>query len=154
LTKRLTLWRERIERQAKGEAIEPAVLPAADEADGFEPAASRITTLFGLSPFEAELLVLAAGVEIDAALRNTIAQAQGTATARPVRLSFALALAVLPEPHWDALSPLGSLRGWSLIEFDSSDGFAQATLRIDERILHELTGVRAFDEQLIGIAQF
>ncbi|HEY2929523.1 ATP-binding protein [Piscinibacter sp.] len=149
LSQRLAAWRQRIE-----EPGDAAVAPADDDADGFEPAALQVASLFGLSVFETELLVLAAGVEIDAALRDAVAAAQGTAPGQAVRLSFSLALAMLPQAHWDALSPSGPLREWSLVHVDSDAGFSRALLRIDERVLHHLTGVAAFDERLTGLAQF
>ncbi|MCW5639214.1 MAG: hypothetical protein KIT28_09650 [Rubrivivax sp.] len=60
--------------------------------------------LFGLSPFEAELLLLAAGAEIDSTLPAALAALQGTAGGPGVNV--AVALARLPGAHWDALSPL------------------------------------------------
>jgi len=151
LATRLAHWRGRIQAATAGDdAAQPA--PAAG-ANGFQPAVLGLADAFGLSAFETELLVLAAGVEIDAALGEAVARAQGQPAGGPVRLGFALALKVLPLPHWDALSPLAPLRAWSLVEFDTAAGFAHATLRIDERILHAITGVAAFDERLAGIAQ-
>ena len=149
LSERLAFWRECIERHSCG-GTWPGTLPA-EEALDFEPAAMRLANLFGLSDFETELLVLAAGIEIDAGLRNAIARGQCTLPGH-VGLSYSLALALLPEAHWDALSPSRPLRHWSLIAVDTSGGFGEALLRIDERVLHFLTGVAAFDERLRGIA--
>lgn len=156
LSQRLAFWRERIERRVENTnaAMLSESIAQADAAADFEPAALQLGALFGLSMFERELLVLAAGTEIDAALRDTVAQAQGAAPGQPVRLSFALALALLPQQHWDALSPLGPLRHWLLLEVDTRPGFTQSLLRIDERVLHYLTGVAAFDERLMGTAKF
>ena len=152
LSTRLAYWRANIEALTGDTPPgDPGVPP--DESDaGFEPAALRIAAAFGLSAFETELLVLAAGVEIDVALRDAVALAQGAPAGRPVRVSLALALQLLPQAHWDAVSPLAPLRAWSLVDFDASNGFTQATLRIDERILHALTAVAASDERLTGIA--
>ena len=152
LSKRFAFWRERLGREGD-RGSEPVAAPPLEEADDFQPAALQMRTLFGLTTFETELIVLAAGMEIDSALRAAVGQAQGTSPREPMRLTFSLALAVLPEPHWDAVSPLGSLRHWSLLEFDIAAGLAQAVLRIDERVLHYLTGVTAFDERLAGIAR-
>src|SRR5207302_10864217 len=77
LSERLAFWCERIARHvgdASPEETDPPLPPEA--ADGFEPAALRIGTLFGLSAFERELLVLAAGMEIDTSLRAVVARAQ------------------------------------------------------------------------------
>jgi hypothetical protein len=151
LSQRLAFWRECIERHSRDGAL-PCDMPPAEALD-FEPAASRLAALFGLSDFETELVVLAAGIELDAGLRNAVAQAHCTPAGHCVRLGYSLALALLPQAHWDALSPSGALRHWSLIDVDSSGGFSQAMLRIDERVLHFLTGVAAFDERLRGVAQ-
>ena len=148
LSTRFAWWRERIEH---GAAETATALPP-DEGD-FEPAAVRLAALFGLSMFETELVLLAAGVEINTPLRETVARAQGTTATSVVRLRFSLALSLSSQAHWDALSPLGPLRHWSLLHFDSNDGITQTLLRIDERVLHYLTGTAAFDERLQGIAR-
>ena len=64
------------------------------------PALERVARIFGLSRFERELLLLAAGIELDRGLRALL----------PAPLSFSLALSLLDAPHWDALSPLAPLR--------------------------------------------
>jgi hypothetical protein len=105
-----------------------------------------LRAVFNLSPFERDVLLLCAGVEMDAGLAGRCAQAQG----HPQRAhaTFGLALAALENPHWSALSPLGPLRRWRLIEVDDSTGLAQGRLRIDERILHYLAGVNYLDTRL------
>ena len=153
LSRRLAFWRERIAAYAADGATASPEAPGDDPEQDFQPAALRLKALFGLSPFETELLVLAAGVEIDSACRAAVAKAQGTPPHDPVRLSFSLALSVLPQAHWDAVSPLGPLRHWSLVDFDTAPGLVQSLLRIDERILHYLTNVAALDERLTGIAE-
>jgi hypothetical protein len=153
LSQRVAFWRERLERQEGATTDAPPPPHRLDGHDAFEPAALRLQSLFGLSAFETELLVLAAGVEIDAGLRVALAAAQGWPGGEPVRLTFSLALSVLPDAHWDAVSPLGPLRHWSLVEFDMSAGVGGAALRIDERILHYLTGVAAHDLHLTGIVR-
>ncbi len=110
-----------------GEAIHPP------------PAVEQLCSAFGLSRFERATLLLCAGVELDAGFAQAVAAAQ-----QDPRLSFptfGLALAALDEPHWSALSPAGPLRRWRLIELTSSDTLTSARLRIDERVLHYLSGV-------------
>src|SRR5579862_2631467 len=62
------------------------------------PAIDAITDLFGLSPFEREILLLSAGVAMDSALAAQCAEMQGN----PQRTAptFGLALASLAQPHW------------------------------------------------------
>ena len=152
LARRLVAWRERLVARAAGTSMDSRRIEPDPSDDGFEPALTRVTRLFGLTAFESDLLLLAAGIEIDPALRDALAAAQGQASSAPLRLSFGLARDLLAEPHWDALSPLRPLRHWALLEVDSTAGFGQALLRIDERMLHELTGVAAFDTALAGVA--
>jgi hypothetical protein len=122
------------------------------EPRGFEPAHRRLVRLFGLSAFEGDLLLLAAGAECDGTLREAIATTEGPAPAPQAGVSFAVALARLPDAHWDAISPLAPLRHWRLLRVNADAGLGQARLRIDERVLHHLTGVAALDERLAGLA--
>ena len=111
-----------------------------------EPAAiDRLAERFGLSGFERELLLLAAGVEMDAELAALCASAGNGQ--RPWA-SLGLALAVLPEPHWSALTPARPLRQWRLIETADEAALVTARLRIDERALHYLAGVNYLDPRL------
>ena len=112
------------------------------------PAPAAIDTLaalFQLSPFERDLLLLAAGVEMDARLATLCAQAG--AAQRPWA-SFGIALAVLPDAHWSALSPDAPLRRWRLLEPDEGAGLVNARLKIDERVLHYLAGLNRLDQRL------
>src|SRR4051794_29708283 len=77
------------------------------------PALERIAAGLGLSNFEADTIVLCAGMELDPELPALCAAAQGDPS-RPYP-TFALALALLAEPHWSALSPDRPLRHWRLI---------------------------------------
>jgi hypothetical protein len=111
------------------------------------PAAiDTIANLFQLSAFEREVLLLAAGVEMDAQLAALCAQAAGYPQ-RPWA-TFGLALAALPNPHWSALAPPEPLRRWRLLETDDGGGLTSARLRIDERILHFIAGLNYPDHRL------
>jgi hypothetical protein len=108
---------------------------------------------FGLSAFERATLLLAAGVELDAQFAGVCA----TANDDPARAfpTFSLALAALPEPHWSAITPARPLRYWRLVECSAQPAapLLTAPLRIDERVLHYLTGIRYLDERLSGALQ-
>jgi ATPase family protein associated with various cellular activities (AAA)/winged helix domain-containing protein len=117
------------------------------------PALELLSRRFGLSPFERRVLLMCAGVELDASFASLCASAQGNpARAYP---TFSLALAALAEPHWSALAPSAPLRRWRLIEIASQPGtpMTVAPLRIDERVLHYLTGVQHLDERLVGLVE-
>ena len=109
-------------------------------------ALERLGDLFGLSPFERELLLLCAGVEMDARLAQACAEAQGRPGATFV--TFGLALGALAEPHWSAITPVRPLRRWRLIELVDDAQLTSARLRIDERVLHFLAGVNYLDIRL------
>ena len=128
-------------------------LRAADEelgaAEGAMPAAPALDVLcatFSLSAFERDVLLLAAGPDLDGAF------ATGFAGWRPPESSptFGLALAALDEPHWSAVTPGAPLRAWRLIELGPGPGPTSSPLRIDERILHYLAGIDGLDERLEG----
>ncbi|WP_137973105.1 ATP-binding protein [Pseudomonas sp. F(2018)] len=117
-----------------------------------EPAAiDTLVQLFALSAFERDLLLLCAGVEMDARLAQLCAQASGH-TARPWA-TFGLALAALPAPHWSALAPLEPLRRWQLLEVDESAGLTAGRLRVDERVLHFIGGINYLDHRLQPLLQ-
>jgi hypothetical protein len=124
-----------------------------DAADAM-PAPSALETLcatFGLSTFERAVLLLCAGVELDSSFAPLCASAQGD----PSRTypTFSLALAALPEPHWNALTPAGLLRHWRLIELGAGSSLTLSPLRIDECVLHFLTGTPHLDERLVGLVE-
>ena len=118
------------------------------------PSVSALDSLcaaFALSAFERDLLLLCAGVELDATFGRLCASAQGDAH-RPVP-TFSLALAVLPDGHWSALTPAAALRRWHLIEVGAGDTLTSSQLRIDERVLHYLTGLSYLDARLHGLIE-
>lgn len=113
-------------------------------------ALQRLTTLFRLSPFERDLLVLCAGHVLEsrfAAACDAVAGAD-----RAGWPTFGLALAALDSPHWSAVTAAGPLRYWRLIEVDRGS-LLHAPLHIDERILAFLIGVPAIDERLTALAR-
>jgi hypothetical protein len=124
----------------------------ADRADlGSEspPALEALAAAFDLSPFERDLVLLCAGIELDSTVAPLCAAAQGDASR--TYPTFSLALAALPDAHWSALSPEGPLRRWRLIEVGAGPALTLAPLRIDERVLHYLAGVPHLDERLAGM---
>ncbi|MBI2925764.1 MAG: ATP-binding protein [Verrucomicrobia bacterium] len=118
------------------------------------PAPSALETLcaaFRLSRFERDVLLLCAGMELEAAFAARCATAQGEG--RRTEPTFGLALAALPEAHWSALSPGAPLRRWRLIKFKHREGLVSCPLRIDERVLYFLTGINALDDRLQGLVE-
>ncbi|MBP8827821.1 MAG: ATP-binding protein, partial [Nitrospira sp.] len=92
-----------------------------DEIDAEGPAQAAIdvlTNLFGLSRFERDVLLLCAGVEMNSELARVCGEA--LAPGHRSSVTFGLALAALEAPHWSALTPVGPLRRWRLVELDES----------------------------------
>jgi len=114
-------------------------------------AIDRITDAFGLSPFERDVLLLSAGVEMDATLAALCASA--AAETRTQGVTFGLALAALDQPHWSALAPVRPLRRWRLVEVDDGAGIARGRVRIDERVLHYLAGVNYLDVRVSDLVR-
>lgn len=137
-------------------AGEPAVvapehhdLPS-DAAHDPTMALETLNTLFGLTSFESDLLVLCAGIELDSEFSELCAAAHGDPS-RPYP-TFSLALALFPNAYWEALTPHAALRYWRLIEVEEGSApLTQRPLRIDERILHYLLGTSYLDTRLEGI---
>ncbi len=112
-------------------------------------ALARLCAKFGLSTFERAVLVMCAGVELDARFASLCALGQGKSESDGP--TFGLALAALPDAHWSALAPGAPLRRWQLVTLGSGRGLTTAPLRVDERVLHFLAGVPGRDERLNGI---
>ncbi|MBS0291455.1 MAG: ATP-binding protein [Proteobacteria bacterium] len=124
-------------------AIARSLMPAPSAVDS-------LGELFQLSLFERALLLLCAGVEMDARLAALCAQA--SAAQRPWA-SFGLGLAALPGAHWSALSPDAPLRRWRLLEPEEGASLVNARLKIDERVLHYLAGLNRLDHRLQALLQ-
>jgi hypothetical protein len=145
--------RARLESHANGQnstqqAVNAVLTDFSDARQPAPPALVTLCNLFGLSPFEREVLLLCAGLELDSRFPALCVAAQND----PVKPfpTFSLALALFPDSHWSALSPAGPLRYWRLIEAGSGNLSTRDMLRIDERILHYLTGTSYLDERLVG----
>ncbi|HYX51655.1 MAG TPA: ATP-binding protein, partial [Ktedonobacteraceae bacterium] len=115
------------------------------------PALDVLCSVFNLSAFERDILMLCAGVEIDKEFAHLCAAAQGDP--QHCFPTFNLALAILPDPYWLALSPIAPLRYWRLIEVEQGRSLISSALRIDERILHYLVGLSYLDRRLSALFQ-
>jgi len=115
------------------------------------PALETLCAVFGLTPFERDLLLMCAGVEMDSTFAALCAAAHGDP--RRAHSTFGLALAALPGAHWSAIPPAAPLRYWRLVEVGTGDVLTTSPLRIDERVLHYLAGVTHLDERLQGLVE-
>jgi hypothetical protein len=127
--------------------------PRGDAADlkGETFALQRLTQTFGLTPFEEEIIVLCAAMELDTGMGSLCAQVMGDpARTQP---TFGLAFSLLERPTWDALSPVRPLRWHRLVEVVSSgQPLTSSPIRIDERVLNYLKGYNHLDERLEAVA--
>lgn len=114
-------------------------------------AVDRLVQCFNLSAFERDILLLCAGVEMDTSLALLCANAQNNAL-RPYA-TFSLALAILEDAHWSALSPIRPLRLWRLLETSEDTSLVNSRLRLDERVLHYLSGINYLDPRLQALLQ-
>ncbi|MGD8750917.1 MAG: ATP-binding protein [Anaerolineales bacterium] len=137
--------------QAVGEEVSRREHIPEKQMHTFPPALDVLSATFGLSSFERDVLLMCAGMELDSSFSSLCAKAQGDQSR--VYPTFSLALAALPGAHWSALSPDSPLRYWRLIETGGNGSLTQGALRIDERVLHYLTGVKHLDERLMGFVE-
>jgi hypothetical protein len=115
---------------------------------GEDPPHARLDALvarFGLTRFERDVLLLAAGIEVDPGPASALAALDPEGRAA---LSFALPLARLPGAHWSALAPDRPLRRWQMISLAATRPLARAEITLDERVLHHLAGLDPLDERL------
>jgi len=103
---------------------------------------------FGLSSFERSVVLLCTALELDTRVGSLCARAQDDPTA--VFPTFALALAMFDDPSWDAISPLGALRYWRLVEVhqQASQPLTTSPLRADERVVNYVKGLNQMDVRL------
>jgi hypothetical protein len=142
----------RLKSRIMGEAGEQATHASSERESKEVSAIDWLSTVFGLSTFERDVLLLCAGVEMDSVLARACAEANNNPQ-RPY-VTFSLALSALAEPHWSALTPQGSLRRWRLVEVEGSGAHINRPLRIDERILHFLAGVNELDARLQSLVRW
>ncbi len=115
------------------------------------PAIETLTDIFNLTSFERKIVLMCAGVELDSSFANLVTSIQSrTGLLLP---TFSLALAAFRDAHWSALSPAAPLRKFALVETDSGQLLTRSQLKIDERVLHYLTGVFYMDERLNGFTE-
>lgn len=122
-------------------------MQAAAEAMPSPSALESLCGSFGLSTFERDLLLLAAGPELDARFSHSCE----LAGALPP--NFGLGLAALADPHWSALAPTSALRRWHLLSVGNGDSLTGSPLRIEEPVLHYLAGIPCIDERLLSMTE-
>jgi len=102
-----------------------------------------LARIFELNEFELSILLLCAGMELDGQWAKLCEAVSGTAYP-----TFGLALSIFEKASWEVLTPSGTLRRSHLIELGGGNTLVNSPIRIDERILHYLTGIQYLDERL------
>ena len=117
------------------------------------PALVLLAAALGLSRFEQDVVLLCAAMEMDTRIGGLCAGAHDDP--RRSFPTFALAMAMLDEPEWSALSPTGSLRSWGLVETEagSSEPLILRPLRIDERVVHFIKGLNVLDQRMAALVR-
>ena len=136
-------------RQLLENALNSDTVSATERPAETSPVLNFLCEQFQLSAFERGLLLLCAGVELDAQIAHLCAENLDNGHAE--RITFGLALTVLPEPHWSAFSPQSPLRYWQLINISDTSKLTSSRLSIDERLLHFMLGVPALDTRLAAL---
>jgi hypothetical protein len=119
--------------------------------DAADPILQTLRRGFHLSSFEADIVVLCAGAELDPAISALCAAIQGDDHRRCP--TFRIALEFLPDAHWNALLPDAPLRRWKLLDVGSGEMLTTSALRIAESVLHFLMGAPVLDERLRNCVQ-
>jgi hypothetical protein len=137
-----------VKRVSEAEIADAARAVEAAAATDPPPALLILGQRFGLSPFEREVLLLCAAMELDTRTAGLCALAQDNPN-RPYP-TFALALALFEDRTWDVLSPERPLRYWRLIEINQpgAQPLTTSPLRADERIVNYIKGLNYLDDRL------
>ncbi|NEP53634.1 MAG: ATP-binding protein, partial [Moorea sp. SIO3C2] len=112
-------------------------------------ALAQLCNKFHLSPFERDILLMCAGMEIEPLFHSLFAQAQKNSPNKNYP-TLSLALDALPGPSWHVLSPQSPLQYWQLLHIEPGRILTKSPLIIDQRILCFLLGEYATDQQLAG----
>lgn len=114
-------------------------------------ALEQLCAIFNLSPFDRDILLLCAGMELDPNLQFLCINAQGNPEQNYP--TFNLALSVLPGSTWNVLASQSPLQRWQLIEIGNGPTLTQSPLRINKRILCYLLGEPDLAEELAGVVK-
>jgi hypothetical protein len=118
------------------------------EASEPPPAMTTLARQFALTPFEQSVLLLCGAAGLDTRVPTLCARAQDDPSAGYA--TFALALALFEDPSWEAISPLGTLRFWRLVDVHQhpAQPLTSSPLHTDERIVNFLKGLNQMDQRL------
>lgn len=146
LNQALSQVRALLEQQADAETTTHSSKPLENNGQPF--ALDLLTRCFELTEFEQNILLLCVGMELDGRWAQLCQTASGSAYP-----TFGLALSLFANTHWAALTPSAALRRHQLLQVGVGNALITSPLRIDERILHYLTGIQYLDQRLHPLMQ-
>jgi ATPase family associated with various cellular activities (AAA) len=150
----LAWLRGRLAAGETGERVGPDQAPWRDGSEVAEPqpgpALELLGDRLGMSRFERSVLLLCAAAEFDPRIAAAWAGGTGPGAGRP---TFGLALTILPEPAWDAMSPHRPLRYWRLVDVyqEAAQPLVDSALRADERVVNYIKGLNQLDGRLAHV---
>ncbi|NEO74984.1 ATP-binding protein [Moorena sp. SIO4G3] len=112
-------------------------------------ALAQLCNNFLLSPFERDILLMCAGMEIEPYFHSLFAKAQKNSPNKNYP-TLSLAFDALPGANWGVLSPQSPLFYWQLLQIEPGRIITKSPLQIDQRILCYLLGEYATDQELAG----
>ncbi|WP_287255475.1 hypothetical protein [Moorena sp. SIO4E2] len=112
-------------------------------------ALAQLCNKFLLSPFERDILLMCAGMEIEPLFHSLFAIAQKNSPNKNYP-TLSLAFDAIPGANWGVLSPQRPLLYWQLLQIEPGLILSQSPLIIDQRILCFLLGEYATDQELAG----
>ncbi|KUG57426.1 hypothetical protein AVL62_13460 [Serinicoccus chungangensis] len=141
----IEVLRQRLLKQDTDEA--ERALAELREAYPGQPPLDDVEAGFGLSRFERAAVVFAAAPDLVGSFGSDLSRVLGGR-----RPTLSTALAVLPDPHWDAVLPQSPLRHWRLLEGVDAAAPLDSPVRLAECVLHYLVGVDAPDADLTTLS--
>lgn len=112
-------------------------------------ALETLSNIFGLTNFEKSVLLLCIAIELRPKIMELCSLAQKSS--RFAYPTFGLALKLIPDSHWSAITPMAPLRKFLLIEFAVDEllvPVTQTPIIINERVLHYVRGIAFIADEL------
>ncbi|MEN0061068.1 MAG: ATP-binding protein [Myxococcota bacterium] len=135
-----------LQRSPSARQADEAIVADARARMSRTPALEQTVAAFGLSPFERDVLLLAAAPELDPEFADIVGKTLGDR--KRTRPTLGLALAYLTDPHWSAFTPGAPLRRWGLVDLQAGPILTQRPLVCPERTLHHLLGAKVVEPEL------
>ncbi|HAZ43742.1 MAG TPA: ATPase [Cyanobacteria bacterium UBA11369] len=143
-----------LERHADPNQVQPetateSILAAIAATMPAPPALEQLVTIFKLSSFERDILLLGVAMELIPNFKLLCAKIQGNPELNYP--TWGLAQTVFPSFNWGATKLNATLLSWQLIEIKQGATKLESRLQINDRVFYYLLGESCGDAQLLGI---